>query len=227
MTVRPFRRPFRSRRSAVGLVAVLLLWPIAATTAFASGSTVPGSDRAAAVQSVLDRVLGAGSSTVVVSDTIRTSTSRTSSVRWGSGAIGSITRDTIATAAGTSRATTQQNLDGSTTTVTSTPSGALVNQSVSVVVDRAHLGRTSLATLRRLVAGAAGVVPSRGDRVSVIVAPFARTAGVKVAAVTPLELLMRFAVPAIWVIGALVALLVLVVAVRRRPAGPGTAARHA
>lgn len=214
-------RPFRSRRTTVGLIAVLLLWPLAASTAFASNGTVSGSDRAAAVQTVLDRVLGPGTATVVVSDTVRTSSSQTASVQWGSGVVGSIAQNTVVTAAGTARATTQQNLDGSTTTVTSTPAGSLVDRSVSVVVDRAQLGSTSLATLRRLVTASAGVVPSRGDRVSVVVATFAKPALPVTAAVTPLALLTPWAVPAMWAIGALVALLILVAAVRRRPTEPG------
>ena len=215
-------RPFRSRRTTVGLVAILLLWPLAASTAFASTGSVPGSDRAAAVQAVLDRVLGPGRSTVVVADTVQTGASQTASVRWGSGAVGSIAQRTVVTPSGTARATTQQNLDGSTTTVTATPAGSLVDQSVSVVVDRAHLGGTSLATLRRLVTAAAGIVPSRGDRVSVVAATFAKPAPVIVAPVTPLTVLMPYAVPAIWVLGGLIALAIIVAAFRRRPARPGT-----
>jgi flagellar M-ring protein FliF len=219
--------PFRSRRTTVGLLAILLLWPLAASTAFASTGTVPGSDRAAAVQGVLDRVLGAGNSTVVVSDTIQTSTSRTAKVQWGSGAVGSIARNTVVTSTGSSVATVQQNLDGSTTTDTATPPGTLVDESVSVVVDRAHLGSTSLATLRRLVTAAAGIVRARGDRVSVIVATFAKPAPVTVSAVTPLTVLTPYAVPAIWAVGGIVALLLLVAALRRRSVKPGTGVQRA
>jgi flagellar M-ring protein FliF len=220
-------RPFRSRRTTVGLLAILLLWPLAASTAFASTGTAPGSDRAAAVQAVLDRVVGPGNATVVVSDTIRTSSAQTTSVRWGSGTVGAIASNTVVTPAGTSVSTVQQHLDGSTTTVTATPAGALVDQSVSVVVDRAHLGSTSLATVRRLVTAAAGVVPSRGDRVSVVVARFAKPAPAAVAAITPLALLKPYAVPAIWAVGGLAALLIVIAAVRRRPADRGTDFRRA
>jgi flagellar biosynthesis/type III secretory pathway M-ring protein FliF/YscJ len=220
--------PLRSRRTTMGLVAILLLAPLAASTAFASTGTVPGDDRAAAVQGVLDRVLGAGNSTVVVADTVRTSSSRTTTVRWGSGAVGSIARNSVVTAAGSSTATVQQNLDGGTTTETATPAGSLVDQSVSVVVDRAHLGSTSLATLRRLVTATAGIVPGRGDRVSVVTATFVKPVPVTVAAVTPLTLLTPYAVPAIWTLGGIVALLILVLAFRRRrPARPGTDVQRA
>ena len=206
---------FRDRRRAViGVMAVLLLWPIAASTAFASTGTGPGSDRAAAVQAVLDRVLGAGASTVVVSDTIRTSASATSSVRWGSGVVGATAADVVVTPGGSTVATTRQNLVGSTTTDTTTPAGALVNRSVSVAVDRAHLGSTSLATLRRLVTGAAGIVGSRGDRVSIVIATFAHPAPVTTAAVSPVAMLMPYAVPAIWALGAIIALLILLRTIR-------------
>jgi flagellar M-ring protein FliF len=212
------------RRTTVGVVAVLLLWPLAASTAFASTGPMPGSDRAAAVQTVLDRVLGPGNSTVVVADTIRTSTAATTSVRWGSGVAASLAANTVVTPGGTSVATSRQNLVGGTTTVVATPAGALVDESVSVVVDRAHLGGTSLATLQRLVAATAGVVPSRGDRVSVIVARFARPTTVAAAVVSPATLLMPYAVPALWALGAIVALAIVAAAVRggRRPARTGT-----
>ena len=70
---------------------------------------------------------------------------------------------------------------GGTTTSVATPAGALVDQSVAVAVDRAHLGAIRIATLRRLVASAAGLVPSRGDRLSLVVARFARSAAAPVA----------------------------------------------
>ena len=221
--------PIRGRRATIGVAAVLLLWPLAASTAFASTGTVPGSDRAAAVQAVLDRVLGPGNSIVVVSDTIRTSTARTTSVQWGSGAVGSVAQNTVVTSAGTSVATTQQNLDGSTTTVLATPAGSLVDQSVSVVVDRAHLGATSLATLNRLVTATAGIVPARGDRVSVVVARFARQAPATASTVGLPTLLLPYAVPAIWMLGAVIALLIVALAIRggRRAAKPGTEVQRA
>ncbi len=220
-----------SRRGTIGLAAVLLVWPLAATAAFASTGAAPGSDRAAAVQAVLDRVLGPGGSTVVVADTIQTSATGTASVRWGSGAAASVAATRVVSPGGTSSTTAQQNVVGNTTTLTATPAGALVDQSVSVVVDRAHLGSTSLVTIRRIVTAAAGIVPSRGDRLSVVVARFARPVPVPApaAAAGPLTPLMPYAAPAMWVLGALAALLVLAAAVRggRRRSRPGTAVRRA
>lgn len=217
-----------ARRATIGAAAVLLLgpvllWPVAASAASASTGTVPGSDRAAAVQTVLDRVLGPGNATVVVTDTVRTSTSRTTSVRWGSGVAASVAADAVVSAGGASTAVTQQNLVGGTTTVLTTPAGALVDQSVSVAVDRAHLGSTTLATLRRLVSATAGIVPSRGDRVSVVVTRFARPAPPTPVAVSPLATLLPYAVPAIWALGAVLALVILGAAVRgaRRTVEPG------
>lgn len=218
------------RRAMIGVLALLVLWPLGATAASASTGTAPGSDRAAAVQAVLDRVLGPGGSTVVVSDTIRTSTTGTTSVRWGSGVAASVSSTRIVTPGGTSLATAQQDLVGGTTTVVATPAGSLVDQSVSVVVDRAHVGATGIATLRRLVTATAGIVPSRGDRVSIVVARFARSApAAATTAPGPLTILLPFAVPAIWVLGALVALLVLAAAVRggRRREKPGTGVQRA
>lgn len=217
------------RRATIGVVAVLLLWPFAATAALASTGTVPGSDRAAAVQAVLDRVLGPGNSTVVVSDTIQTAATGTTSVRWGSGVAASVATTEVVAPGGTTRASSQQDLVGGTTSVVATPAGSLVDQSVSVVVDRAHLGSTSLATIRRLVTATAGIVPSRGDRVSVIAARFATPAPVTAAAVGPWTTLMPYVVPAIWALGGLGGLAVLVAAVRggRRHARPGTGVQRA
>jgi flagellar M-ring protein FliF len=209
------------RATAIGVGAILLLWPLAAGPASASTGTDPGRDRAAAVQTVLDRVLGPGTATVVVSDTVRTSSGTSTSIRWGSGVAAATTSSKVATAAGSSVAASQQNLVGSTATSLVQPAGTLVRQSISVAVDRAHLGSTSVAAIGRLVRSAAGVVPSRGDRLSIVVARFARPAAVVTPAVTPLALLLPYAVPAMWVVGALLALLILVRAVRgpRRRAG--------
>jgi flagellar M-ring protein FliF len=214
------------RTTAIGVGAVLILWPIAAVSASASTGTVPGNERAAAVQTVLDRVLGPGNATVVVADTIRTSRGTSTSTRWGNGVPASTTSSKIVTAGGTSVASSQQNRVGSTTTVLVNPAGTLLRETVSVVVDRAHLGSTSLASLRRLVRSTAAVVPSRGDRVSIVVTPFARTAAVVAPAVTPLALLLPSAVPAMWVVGALLALLILARAVRgpRRTRTPSAGA---
>lgn len=205
--------------AAIGVGAILLAWPVAAVSATASTGVVPGNDRAAAVQTVLDRVLGPGNATVVVSDTIRTSSGTTTSAQWGTGTAASTTSSTVVTPGGTSVATTSQNLVGGTTTTLANPAGTLLSQSVSVAVDRAHLGSTTPASIRRLVTGAAGVVPSRGDRISIVVTRFARTAAVVAPALTPLALLLPYAAPAIWGAGALLAVLILARSVRgaRRP----------
>jgi flagellar biosynthesis/type III secretory pathway M-ring protein FliF/YscJ len=221
MTVRRIRN---HGRTTIGVVAVLLLWPLAATAASASTGPAPGSDRAAAVQAVLDRVLGPGNSSVVVSETIQTSTTGTTSVRWGSGVVASVAASEVTTSGGTTLATVQQRLVGGTATVVATPAGTHVDQTVAVAVDRAHLGTTSLATVRRLVTAAAGIVPSRGDRVSVVAARFAPPVPVRTAAVGPLTMLLPFAVPAIWALGALGGMAVIAAAVRggRHHARPGT-----
>ena len=211
----------------IGLEIVLYWSPamirwIAAVSASASTGVVPGTDRAAAVQTVLDRVLGPGNATVVVSDTIRTSSGTTTSAQWGTGTAASTTSSTVVTPGGSSVATTSRNLVGGTTTTLADPAGTLLSRSVSVAVDRAHLGSTSLASLRKLVTGAAGVVPARGDRISIVVTRFARAATVVAPPISPLALLLPYAVPAIWVAGALLALLILARTVRgprKVPAG--------
>jgi flagellar biosynthesis/type III secretory pathway M-ring protein FliF/YscJ len=145
-------------------------------------------------------------------------------VRWGSGVVAAVATDRVVTANGTTTSSTQQHLDGSTTTAVATPAGAIVGRSVAVAVDRSKLGSTSLASLSRLVGAAAGVVASRGDRVSIAVVRFARPAAPAAPAVTPVSLLLPSAVPAIWALGGIAALLILVRAVRggrrrRFPAG--------
>jgi flagellar biosynthesis/type III secretory pathway M-ring protein FliF/YscJ len=113
--------------------------------------------------------------------------------------------------------------------VLTTPAGSLVNQSVSVVVDRAHLGSIRLATLRRLVTASAGIVASRGDRISIVVTRFAKPAPVRSTASGPLAWLMPYVVPAIWALGAILAVLILGVAFRggRRPASVGSGIQRA
>jgi len=207
----------RGRVLAAGAGAVLLLSATgAAASATASTGTEPGRDTAAAVQTVLDRVLGQGNAVVVVSDTIRTSSGTTSTQQYGSGVP---QRIAVATS-GTSKALVQQNAVDSATTVVATPPGGLVRQSVSVAVDRAHLGGRSVAAIRTLVGASAGIVAARGDTLSVVVTRFARPAAVPAAAPDPLALLMPYVPQLIWVLGAVVALGVLAGAVRgrRRPA---------
>jgi flagellar M-ring protein FliF len=207
----------RARVLAAGAGAVLLLTATgAASAATASTGTVPGAATAAAVQAVLDRVLGPGGAVVVVSDTIRTSSGTTSTQAFGAGVPQSVA---VATT-GTSRALVQQDAVSSTTTTIATPAGGLVRQSVSVALDRAHLGGRSIAAIRTLVASSAGIVASRGDRLSVVVTRFARPLTVAQPAPGPLTVLLPYVPQLIWALGAVLALAVLAAAVRgrRRPA---------
>ena len=210
------RNPWQSTRrrlALLGVAAALTLAPIATATAATptSSATVSGSHRAAAVQAVLDRVLGPGNAVVTVSDTIQTSTMASTSVSWGTGVAGS-SAATLTTVAGatTSKSITQQNLVGGTSTATVTPPGSLVRQSVAVAVDRAHIGTRSLASLKHLVASAAGIARSRGDSLSLVVLPFAKPAAA-VAPVSPsaVSVLMPYAEPAFWGIGGVLAAVIL------------------
>lgn len=207
---------------AAGVGAVLALTvSTAALSASASTGTAPGTGTAAVVQSVLDRVLGPGSAIVQVSDTVRTSTGLTTTQQVGSAVPSSIATLGTTTASGSSQAVVQQNAISGTTTTVATPAGALVRRSVSVAVDRTRLGGRSLAAIRALVTGAAGVVASRGDRVSVVVTRFAAPVAPAVApSPTPLSLLLPFVPQLLWVLGGVAALAVLAAAVRgsRRPA---------
>ncbi|TDS81048.1 flagellar M-ring protein FliF C-terminal domain-containing protein [Amnibacterium kyonggiense] len=209
----------RARVLVAGVGAVLLLTGTgAATAATASTGTVPGGDTAAAVQAVLDRVLGPGNAVVVVSDTIRTSSGTTSTQAFGSG----VPQSVVAATTGTSALLVQQDAVSSTSSTVATPAGGLVRQSVSVAVDRAHLGGRSVAAIRALVVSSSGIVAARGDRLSVVVTRFARPAPAPAPAPapTPLTLLLPYAPQLIWVLGAVLALAVLAGAVRgrRRPA---------
>lgn len=206
------RRPDR-RLLALAATALLLLVPAAAS---ATASTGSGTDAGAtaAVQSVLDRVVGPGRATVVVDDTIRTSTSRTTTVRWGSGVPTSIAAERVVAGGTTSTSVAQQDAVGGSTTTVVTPPGALVRRSVSVAVDRSSLRTVGTGALRRLVAAAAGLVPGRGDRVSVIAVRFAATRTAPAPSFGPAAILLPLAVPAIWAAGALLALTVLVRALR-------------
>ena len=64
--MRERRRGLRRRAGAVAVAGALLLAAGTAGSASASTGSVPDGDRAAAVRTVLDRVLGPGGSTVVV-----------------------------------------------------------------------------------------------------------------------------------------------------------------
>lgn len=218
------------RRLSAGIAAAVLVAGLAAlptSVALASTGTVRGDQRAAAVQTVLDRVLGPGSAVVVVSDTVRTSTSSTTAVRWGSGVAGSVVASrTVAPGTGSARSTTQQDLVGGTTTSTVTPAGALVRQDVTVAVDRAHLGTVRLATIRRLVATAAGLTPARGDRLSVVTAAFVKAPAVPAPVPPgPWSIVVASAVPLLWTAGGVLALGIVGAAVGGRRRAGTTVAR--
>ena len=219
--MRERRRGLRRRAGAAAVAGALLLAAGTAGSASASASTgsVPDGDRAAAVRTVLDRVLGPGGSTVVVAATVRTSASATTRVQWGSAVpVSTAASRTVVPGVGTTAQGTAQNAVGGTTTTVATPPGAVVRQTVSVAVDRARLGRTSVAALRRLAASAVGLVPARGDRLSLVVTRFARPAAVAAPQRSLLAVLLPHAVPAIQGVGGVLALLVLAGAARGRKA---------
>jgi flagellar biosynthesis/type III secretory pathway M-ring protein FliF/YscJ len=203
------RVPRRLHRGVAWIAAVtMVLLPTSA--ALASTGTDSGDERAAAAQAVLDRVLGPGNSVVTVSDTVRTSTSTTSSVVWGSGVAGATATSLTTSGSGSTTHVDQQNLVGGTDTVTVTPPGALVRQSVSVVVDRNHLGAMRLSSIRHLVAAAVGLTPARGDRLRVAAAAFAAARPPAAPpAPSPFAVVLPFATPVLWGLGGVVALAIL------------------
>jgi flagellar biosynthesis/type III secretory pathway M-ring protein FliF/YscJ len=93
-----------------------------------------------------------------------------------------------------------------TVTTVATPSGSLLRRTVTAVVDKRRIGTASVSRLKRLIRAAAGLVPSRGDRLTVVVTPFARSAAVaSPGAATPSPLL-GLAVPGMWAAGGVLAL---------------------
>lgn len=158
-----------------------------------------------AVQSMLDSVVGPGSSTVVVAAELSLAQGHRVEERYevpeGQPAINESTtveqfagREGAGTAAGVlgpdniavpdatgdgayrSDSTTRNNaVDRVTETVTS-PAGTLVRQSVSVAIDAAAADGITLADVRALVATAAGIEPQRGDAVTVEIVPFSTVA---------------------------------------------------
>ncbi|CAM3318818.1 flagellar basal-body MS-ring/collar protein FliF [Occultella aeris] len=149
----------------------------------------------AQVQAMLDQVLGAGNSTVVVAAQVSTesaerleesftapegtpahSTSSTTENYTGSAGTGAgvLGPDNIAvpdTEAGggdyNSESEVRDNALNSVTQTTTIPAGTLIRQSVSVAVDTAAAAPVNMAELSALVATAAGVDAERGDEVTV------------------------------------------------------------
>jgi flagellar M-ring protein FliF len=140
-------------------------------------------------------------------------------VQWGSAVpVSTAASRTVVPGVGTTAQGTAQNAVGGTTTTVATPPGAVVRQTVSVAVDRARLGRTSVTALRRLVASAVGLVPARGDRLSLVVTRFATPVAVPAPQPSLLAVLLPDAVPAIWGAGGVLAVLLLAGAARGRKA---------
>lgn len=154
----------------------------------------------AAVQSMLDQVLGAGSSSVVVAAEIETETTERREERFeaaadipplnestttesyegsGGSSAGVLGPDNIAVPGGadgegsyTSESSTRNNAVNKITETRVIPAGAIRSQTVSVAVDEAAAANVDIADLRSLVATAAGIDMGRGDRVAVEVVPF-------------------------------------------------------
>jgi flagellar M-ring protein FliF len=179
-----------------------------------SGATTTGSSPTAttyesrvqtSIQTMLDRVLGAGNSTVVVAaDLSQNSSTKVSQTytsptdtpaineqsstetyngNGGSSATGVLGPDNIAVPSGTStsgayvsQSSTKNNAIDSTTQTTKIPAGSLTRQTVSVAVNTSAVKGVSAASITKLVDGAAGVNVKRGDTVDVQMVPFSKSA---------------------------------------------------
>jgi flagellar M-ring protein FliF len=157
------------------------------------------------VQTMLDRVLGAGNSTVVVAADLNASSSTKVSQTYtaptdapaineqsssetynGSGgntAAGVLGPDNIAVPSGSSTAgayvsqsSTKNNAVDSTTQTTKIPAGTLTRETVSVAVNTSKVKGISASEITKLVDGAAGVNVKRGDVVDVQMVPFSKSA---------------------------------------------------
>lgn len=155
----------------------------------------------AAVQTMLDRVLGPGNSTVsltaamdkssseVVKESfvappgapaLNESSSSNKSTNGGTTGAGVLGPDNIAVPAGPgtgggdteSTTTTKNNAVDKTTANTSLPAGTLQKQSLAVAVDTEAAKKVDAATLTDMVVAAAGIDRDRGDVVSLKVLPF-------------------------------------------------------
>jgi len=157
------------------------------------------------IQSMLDRVLGAGNSTVVVAADLSQNSSTQVSQSYtaptnapsineenstetyngadGSSAAGVLGPDNIAVpsdsstnGAYVSSSSTKNNAIDSTTSTTKIPAGSLTRQTVSVAVNTSAVKGISAAAITKLVDGAAGVNVKRGDLVDVQMVPFSKSA---------------------------------------------------
>jgi flagellar M-ring protein FliF len=156
------------------------------------------------IQAMLDRVVGAGNSTVVVAADLAADSSKqvsqtytaptnapslneqnSSEVYSGDGGAGAATGvlgpDNIAVPSGTSTSgsynsssTTKNNAIDSMTETKTIPAGKLNRQTVSVAVNKDAVKGVSAATIRKLVDAAAGVNTKRGDMVDVQLVAFSK-----------------------------------------------------
>jgi flagellar M-ring protein FliF len=163
------------------------------------------------VQAMLDRVLGAGNSTVVVAADLSAQSAKQTSQTYtaptnppaineqgssevysgtnGSSATGVLGPDNIAVPAPTSTAgsynsqsLTKNNAIDSTTETRTIPAGALNRQTVSVAVNKNAVKGVSATSIRQMVDAAAGINTKRGDMVDVQILPFSKTGSAAAAA---------------------------------------------
>ncbi len=156
---------------------------------------------AAAVQSMLNTVVGAGNATVSLTATMdKASTDRvkesftspegapalnessttektTGGTSTGTGVLGpdniAVPNDAGATGSSSeSEKTTKNNAVDKVTENTAIPAGTLQRQSLAVAVDTAAAAKIDAATLTEMVSVAAGIDAARGDTVSMRVVPF-------------------------------------------------------
>jgi flagellar M-ring protein FliF len=156
------------------------------------------------VQAMLDRVLGAGNSTVVVAADLSAESAKQTSQTYtaptnppaineqgsseiysgtnGNSATGVLGPDNIAVPVPTSSAgsynsqsLTKNNAIDSTTETRTIPAGALNRQTVSVAVNKNAVKGVSAATIKRMVDAAAGINAKRGDMVDVQLLAFSKS----------------------------------------------------
>ncbi|PYI66855.1 flagellar M-ring protein FliF [Arthrobacter livingstonensis] len=177
----------------------------AAGTALGGGADKQATDyekrTSSAVQTMLDRVLGPGNSTVsltaamdkssseVVKESfvspsgapaLNESSSTNKSTNGGNSGAGVLGPDNIAVPTGSAAAggnteattTTKNNAVDKTTANTSIPAGTLQKQSLAVAVDTNAAKKVDAATLTDMVVAAAGIDRARGDVVTLKVMPF-------------------------------------------------------
>ncbi|MCR2824522.1 flagellar basal-body MS-ring/collar protein FliF [Microbacterium sp. zg.Y909] len=151
----------------------------------------------ASIQQMLDTVVGAGNATVTVaaemdqatsqrvdetytpvegdaSTNEQTSTETYSGPAAGTGVLGAEAAAAAQGGAGTYESTqsTRNNVVNKSVESTTTPAGSLRRQTVAVAVDESAAGAVDVDQLEALVASAAGIVPGRGDDLTVELVTF-------------------------------------------------------